>query len=180
MRERYGKHHFGQALLLARRLVEAGVPIVTVYWNSPRNTDNQSWDTHTNQHERMSKHLLPAFDRAMSAFLDDLQSRGMLQETLVTWYGEFGRTPRINKQGGRDHWGFCQSIGLAGGGIRSGVVYGSSTNDGGYAESNPVSPDDLAATAFHCLGIDHQSHMHDRQQRPIPFSYGKPVLDLLG
>src|SRR4029077_16720233 len=92
LRERYGKHHFAQALLLARRLVEAGVPFVTVYWNSPRNTDDQSWDTHTDQHRRMGKHLLPAFDKAVAAFLDDLSDRKMLDETLVTWYGEFGRT----------------------------------------------------------------------------------------
>src|SRR5262249_50272224 len=112
VRDRYGKHHFAQALLLARRLVESGVPFVTVYWNSPRNTDNQSWDTHNRQHPRMREHLLPAFDKAVSAFLDELTERGLLDETLVTWWGEFGRTPKINGAGGRDHWGFCQSVGL--------------------------------------------------------------------
>jgi uncharacterized protein (DUF1501 family) len=122
---------------------------------------------------------LPHFDRALSALLDDLGSRGLLDETLVTWWGEFGRTPRINRQGGRDHWGFCQSIGLAGAGIVPGIVYGTSTKDGGYAETQPVRPDDLSATVLHLLGIDHKQHFHDLQNRPIPLSYGEPVRDLL-
>jgi hypothetical protein len=179
LRERYGYHHFAQALILARRLVEAGVPFVTVYWNAPSNTDNQSWDTHTNQHVRMGQHLLPAFDRGLSAFLDDMTDRGLLDETLVTWYGEFGRTPKINRNVGRDHWGFCQSIGLAGAGTQPGLVYGSSTRDGGYPETNPVRPDDLSATIFEQLGIDHKQHMYDLQNRPIPLSYGEPVRAIL-
>jgi len=179
LREHYGYHHFAQSLIMARRLVEAGVPFVTVYWNFPVNTDNQSWDTHKNQHVRMRKHLLPPFDRAMSAFLDDLSERGMLDETLVTWWGEFGRTPKINGGGGRDHWGFCQSIGMAGGGIQKGLVYGSSTKDGGYPDSHPVSPDDLSATIFERLGIDHKQHMYDLQQKPIPLSYGSPIREVL-
>lgn len=179
LRDEYGWHHFGQSLLLARRIVEAGVPFVTVYWNAPTNTDNQSWDTHANQHVRMRDHLLPAFDRGLSALLDDLRSRGLLDSTLVTWYGEFGRTPKINRNVGRDHWGFCQSIGLAGGGVQSGLVHGSSNKDGGYPETSPVRPDDLAATIFHCLGIDHMQHMHDLQQRPLPLSYGRVVQELL-
>lgn len=179
LRERYGYHHFSQGLLMARRLVEAGVPYVTVYWNTPRNTDDQSWDTHSNQHVRMRRHLLPAFDRGLSAFLDDMQDRGLLDETLVTWWGEFGRTPKINGSVGRDHWGFCQSVGMAGGGIRRGLVYGTSTKDGGYPETLPVRPDDLSATMFHLLGIDHKRHMHDLQGRPFPLSYGEPVHDIL-
>jgi hypothetical protein len=179
VRDRYGRHRFGQSLLFARRLVESGVPFVTVYWNAPSNLDNESWDTHTNQHVRMREYLLPHFDRGLSAFLDDLRERGLLDQTLVTWYGEFGRTPKINRNGGRDHWGFCQSIGLTGGGVKRGQVYGTSTNDGGYAEQNPVRPDDLAATMFHALGIDPAQHMHDLQNRPIPLSYGRVVHDLL-
>lgn len=178
-RERYGQHHFAQGLLLARRLVEAGVPLVTVYWNTPRNTDDQSWDTHTDQHRRMKDHLLPAFDRGLSALLDDLGERGLLDETLVTWYGEFGRTPKVNSAGGRDHWGFCQSIGMAGGGTRPGIVHGSSTKDGGYAATDPVSPDDLAATIYHLLGIDHHRLMQDLSGRPLPLSYGQPVNAIL-
>jgi hypothetical protein len=179
VRERYGRHHFGQGLLLARRLVEAGVPLVTVFWNSPSNTDDQSWDTHTDQHRRMREHLLPAFDRAASALLDDMAERGLLDETLLAWYGEFGRTPRINGGGGRDHWGFCQSIGLAGAGIRPGVVHGASTPDGGYAARDAASPDDLAATILAQLGIDHRQHMHDLDGRPLPLSYGEPIAGVL-
>lgn len=175
IRERYGMHHFAQALVLTRRLLEAGVPMITVYWSSPSNSDNQSWDTHNNQHERMSKHLLPAFDRAMSAFLDELFERGLIDDTIVTWYGEFGRTPKINSGGGRDHWGFCQSIGITGGPMIRGQVYGSSTADGGYPDTLPVKPDDLAATLFFGLGIDHRQHMFDLQGRPIQLSFGEPV-----
>ena len=181
-RERYGIHYFGQSLLLARRLVEAGVPFVTVYWNPPEmvyNFDEESWDTHKDQHNRMRTYLLPHFDAGLAALLDDLDDRGLFDQTLVTWWGEFGRTPKINGNGGRDHWGFCQSVGLAGGGIRRGLVYGSSTPDGGYPETDPVRPDDLAATMFHLLGIEHTQHMYDLASRPIPLSYGEPVSELL-
>ncbi|MGE0608190.1 MAG: DUF1501 domain-containing protein [Pirellulales bacterium] len=178
-RDRYGMHHFAQGLLLARRLVEAGVPLVTVYWNTPRNTDDQSWDTHNDQHRRMKDHLLPHFDRGLSALLDDLRERGLLDETLVTWFGEFGRTPKINGNGGREHWGFCQSAGVAGGGTRPGTVYGSSTKDGGYAASDPVSPDDLAATTYHLLGINPHTLMHDLSGRPLPLSYGQVVRGII-
>jgi uncharacterized protein DUF1501 len=179
VRERYGWHWFGQSLVLARRLVEAGVPLVTVYWNTPSLTVDESWDTHNDQHRRLKDHILPPFDRALAALLDDLHERGLLDTTLVTWYGEFGRTPKINGGGGRDHWGFCQSIGLAGGGIRGGTVYGSSTEDGGYAHSDPVTPDDLTATMFHLLGIDPHQEMLDLEQRPLPLSYGQVVRALL-
>jgi hypothetical protein len=179
LRERYGNHHFAQALLLARRLVEHGVPFVTVYWSSRFQADDQHWDTHFNQHERMRTHLLPHFDKAMSAFLDDMTSRGLLDETLVIWGGEFGRPPKINAEGGRDHWGFCQSVGMTGGGVKRGLIYGSSTKDGGYADTFPVTPDDLAATIFHCLGVDHTQHMHDQTGRPVRLSFGEPVFDVL-
>src|SRR5262249_45283082 len=146
VRERYGNHHFGQSCLLARRLVEAGVPLVTVYWNAPHIDDLQHWDTHKNSEQRLKNHLLPHLDRGLSALLDDLESRGLFDSTLITWMGEFGRTPRINKQGGRDHWGFCQSVLMAGGGVRGGLVYGSSDAHAAYAAETPVRPDDLAAT----------------------------------
>ena len=107
--------------------------------------------------------------------MDELTERGLLDTTLVTWYGEFGRTPKINQAGGRDHWGFCQSIGLAGGGAASGVCYGASTKDGGYPDRDAVSPDDLSATVFHCLGIDHRQETHDLERRPVPLSYGEVV-----
>ncbi len=178
LRQRYGWHHFGQSCLLARRLVEARVRLVTVYWNAPTNADNQSWDTHNNSFERLSKYLLPAYDQAVSALLEDLQARGLLSETLVFSAGEFGRTPKINKQAGRDHWGFCQSILLSGGGVRGGQVYGSSDATAAYAAELPVSPDDLAATVFHGLGIPLDQEIHDSQGRPLPLCIGKPVVGL--
>jgi hypothetical protein len=176
LRERYGYHHFGQSCLLARRLVEAGVPLITVYWNSPSLTTDQSWDTHANSFNRLKDHLLPAFDRAMTALLEDLRGRGLLDETLVVWMGEFGRTPKINKNAGRDHWGFCQSVLLAGAGVRGGQVYGSSDGAAAYAAELPVSPDDLAATVFHSLGVRQDHELHDAQGRPLSLCGGKPVL----
>jgi hypothetical protein len=178
LRERYGNHHFGQSCLLARRLVEAGVPLVTVYWNAPHIDDLQHWDTHKNSFERLQKHLLPHFDRGMTALLEDLGSRGLLDETLVVWMGEFGRTPKINKLGGRDHWGFCQSVLMAGGGVRGGLVYGSSDAHAAYAADNPVSPDDLAATVFDALGIPLDRELRDPQGRPLTLCAGKPVAGL--
>jgi hypothetical protein len=180
LRERYGQHHFGQSCLLARRLVEAGVRLITVYWNAPSNTDNQSWDTHTNSFERLRRFLLPAYDQAVSALLDDLRGRGLLAETLVLSVGEFGRTPKLNKQAGRDHWGFCQSMLLAGGGVRGGQIYGSSDASAAYAAELPVSPDDLAATIFHGLGIPLDQQIHDSQGRPLPLCIGEPILGLFG
>ena len=175
VRDRYGWHHFGQSCLLARRLVEAGVPMVTAYWNTPHNTDDQSWDTHDRTFVRMKDHLLPNFDRALTALLEDLEVRGLLDDTLVVWMGEFGRTPKLNKNAGRDHWGFCQSVLMAGAGVRGGQVYGSSDASAAYAADLPVSPDDLAATIFTCLGIRLDHELHDPQGRPLPLCTGKPV-----
>jgi uncharacterized protein (DUF1501 family) len=124
----------------------------------------------------MRDHLLPALDRAMSVLLDDLHQRGLLDDTLVMWMGEFGRTPRINNNGGRDHWGFCQSVLLAGAGVRGGQVYGRSDPHAAYAAESPVSPDDLAATVFHTLGIPLETEIHDTQGRPLPLCTGRPVL----
>jgi hypothetical protein len=176
VRERYGWHHFGQSCLLGRRLIEADVPLVTVYWNSPSLETNESWDTHDRAGERLRDHLLPALDRALTALLEDLHQRGLLDDTLVMWMGEFGRTPRINRNGGRDHWGFCQSVLLAGAGVRGGQVYGSSDAQAAYAAELPVSPDDLAATVFHTLGIPLEQEMRDAQGRPLPLCTGRPVL----
>jgi hypothetical protein len=178
VRERYGYHHFGQSCLLARRLVEAGVPLVTVYWNAPHIDDLQHWDTHKNSFNRLKEQLLPPFDRAMTALLEDLAGRGQLDETLLVWHGEFGRTPKLNKAAGRDHWGFCQSVLVAGGGIRGGQVYGSSDASAAYAAELPVSPDDLAATVLHTLGIPLNQELRDAQGRPWPLCTGKPILGL--
>jgi hypothetical protein len=177
-RQRYGMHHFGQSCLIARRLVEAGVPLVTVYWNAPHIDDLQHWDTHKDSFNRLQNHLLPHYDRAVTALLEDLHDRGLLEQTLVTSMGEFGRTPKINKQAGRDHWGFCQSVLMAGAGVRGGQVYGSSDGSAAYAAELPVSPDDLAATVFHSLGIRLDHELHDAQGRPLPLCTGKPVLGL--
>ncbi len=177
-RERYGNHHFGQSCLLARRLVEAGVPLITVYWNAPHIDNLQHWDTHKDSFNRLQNHLLPHFDSGMTALLDDLQQRGLLDETLIVWHGEFGRTPKLNKNGGRDHWGFCQSALLAGGGINGGQVLGSSDATAAYAAESPVSPDDMAATIFHALGIPLDQEMRDAQGRPLPLCLGRPVLRL--
>jgi hypothetical protein len=174
VRDRYGWHHFCQSCLLARRLIEASVPLVTVYWNAPSNTDNQSWDTHTNSFQRLKEHVLPPFDRGVSALLDDLHDRGLLDQTLVVCMGEFGRTPRLNRNAGRDHWGFCQSVLLAGAGT-GGRVVGSSDAQAAYAAELPVSPDDLAATVFHALGISPDQEMQDTQGRPQTLCRGKPV-----
>ena len=175
VRDRYGWHHFGQSCLLARRLVEAGVPLVTVYWNAPDIDDVQHWDTHKDSVNRLKNQLLPPFDQAMTALLEDLKARGLLDSTLVVWMGEFGRTPKINKAGGRDHWGFCQSVLMAGGGVRGGQVYGSSDASAAYAAELPVSPDDLAATVFGSLGIGLDQHLQDALGRPQPLCTGKPV-----
>jgi hypothetical protein len=180
VRDRYGWHPFAQSCLLARRLVEAGVPMITVYWNDggpPGSLGN--WDTHGNSFNLLKEHLLPPFDRALSALLDDLHDRGLLDETLVTWHGEFGRTPKINKNAGRDHWGFCQSVLMAGAGVRGGQVYGSSDSSAAYAAELPVSPDDLAATVFDRLGIDPNQELRDAQGRPVSLCTGKPVRGLL-
>ncbi len=179
VRSRYGWHHFGQSCLLARRLVEADVPLVTVYWNTGAAGDPGNWDTHRDNFNRLRTVLLPHFERSMTALLEDLENRGLLDETLIVWMGEFGRTPRINRNGGRDHWGFCQSVLLAGGGIRGGQVYGSSDSHAAYAAERPVRPDDIAATIFHCLGINRDQEMRDSQGRPMPLCLGEPLLDLM-
>src|SRR5262249_34313136 len=159
-----------QNCLLARRLVEAGVPMVTVY-----SVGNRDWDTHGGNFPALKNTLLPPTDRAVSALLNDLQGRGLLDETLVVWMGDMGRTPRVNNGAGRDHWSFCYSIVLAGGGIRGGQVYGSSDRTAAYPSTNPVGPGDVAATMYHCLGIDPRAHVTDQQGRPFVVSTGKPI-----
>jgi uncharacterized protein (DUF1501 family) len=180
VRERYGPHLFGQGVLLARRLVEAGVRLVAVNW--VRHDDGpggQGWDTHEKHLDWSRDELLPPTDRAVGALLSDLAERGLLDETLVVVMGEFGRTPQFNKAGGRDHWPHVFSVLLAGGGIRGGQAYGASTADGAYPASDPVSPGDLAATLFHCLGLDSRLEIRDRFDRPFPLADGEVVRGLL-
>jgi hypothetical protein len=174
IRDSYGSSAFSQNCLLARRLVEAGVPLVTLY-----SVGNRDWDTHGNNFNDLKNNLLPPMDRGVSALLKDLEARGQLDETLVIWMGDMGRTPRVNKGAGRDHWSFCYSLIIAGGGIRGGQVYGSSDRGAAYPSTNPVGPPDIAATIFHCLGIDSRADMIDQQGRPIVVSSGYRVDALL-
>ena len=174
-RDLYGPIPFAQNCLLARRLVEAGVPLVTVY-----SVGNRDWDTHGANFQTLKNTLLPPMDQGVSALLEDLESRGLLAETLVVWMGDMGRTPVINKGAGRDHWSYCYSVVLAGAGIRGGQVYGSSDRRAAYPASNPVSPQDIAATIYHSLGIDPRTHLHDQQGRPLTLTTGKPVEGLFG
>ena len=168
LRERYGITLFGQACLAARRLIEAGGRFVTVFWDCFGQFANGAWDTHQYHYPRMKQLLLPSFDLAYSALLNDLDERGLLDETLVICMSEHGRTPRITNKpgGGRDHWSRAYSVVLAGGGIARGKVVGQTTRDGGEVLSNPVSPKDILATAFHLLGIDPHTTVNDRQDRP--------------
>jgi hypothetical protein len=174
VRDLYGPSPFAQNCLLARRLVEAGVPLVTVY-----SASNRDWDTHDNNFRSLRNTLLPPTDRGVSALLDDLHDRGMLDDTLVVWMGEMGRTPRINGAAGRDHWSFCYSLMMAGGGVRGGQVYGSSDRFAAYPSTNPVSPADVAATIYHCLGIDPRAHVSDQQGRPLVVASGSPIQAVL-
>jgi Protein of unknown function (DUF1501) len=177
LRDRYGRNLFGQSVLLARRLVEAGVRYVTVHFDA---VDGYSWDSHTHSDD-VKNFLLPALDHALASLLDDLAERGLLEETLVVCLGEMGRTPQANDRWGRNHWSTLFPAVLAGGGIRGGVTYGGSDKDAAYPIDRPTSPEDLAATIYHALGIDHHIQLPDPQGRPIPLvSGGEPVKDLFG
>ena len=176
LRYRYGRHRFGQTMLLARRLVEAEVPLITVNW---ARSNREEWDTHTRSYPRLSKKLLPPFDQGLSAFLEDLDDRGLLDTTLVMALGEFGRTPRINKDAGRDHWPDVYSLVIAGGGIQRGTTVGASDWQAAFPLRNPIAPWDISATMYHLLGIAPQTHIYNRQQRPFLLSPGNVVSDLL-
>ena len=185
VRERYGRHKYGQSLLLARRLVEAGVRLVTVYWGGRVNNPLPHWDTHFNNNRRLRDELLPPFDQCFSAFLDDLAQRGLLDSTLVVCMGEFGRTPRFGQftgngvnETGRDHWSHCYSLVIAGGGQPGGRIIGRSDRFAAYPADDPITPPDLAASLLHSLGIDPGREVRDAFTRPVPLSSGqvKPAL----
>ena len=183
VREQFGLNRWGQCVLLARRLIEAGVRMVHVNW--PRDPgdsaiDNPMWDTHSQNADRLQDVLCPQFDVGFSALLTDLEQRGLLDETLVVAIGEFGRTPKINSFGGRDHWGGVFSFVMAGAGIRGGQVYGSSDRNGAYPAANRVQPPDFTATIFHLLGIGHEATFPDRAGRPLHVTKGDPLHQLLG
>lgn len=177
VRERYGRDLFGQSVLLARRLVEAGVTFVTVHTEA---RPNGHWDTHENNFNMLKKLLLPFLDRSLSALLDDLTDRGLLEETLVLVTGDMGRQPRINHAAGRDHWPQCGFALFAGGGTKPGTVLGTSDRIGAYPVEHPVSTGDLAATVYHLMGIDPEATVPDHLHRPIPIAHGgKPLTPIL-
>lgn len=179
-----GLPHLGQCMLTARRLIEAGVRLVTVC--TGRRID-QSWDTHRQHFSLMKKSLLPYTDRAFSALLDDMSQRGLLEETLVVAMGEFGRTPKLGQvtsgagatPAGRDHWPYCYSVLLAGAGVKSGVVHGASDRYAASPHLNPVTPEDIAATIYQALGLDPESRILDPQNRPHHLALGQPITNIL-
>ncbi len=189
LRERYGLHPHGQAVLQARRLVEAGVPLVTVFWQNDGLTNvSVYWDTHNRNFVDLKTRLMPASDQAFSALLDDLDARGLLDETLIVWTGEFGRTPRVGQgvvggagagRDGRDHWPHCFTTVLAGAGIRGGTVFGASDRWAAYPARDPVTPADIAATVYHLLGVDPALELNDPLGRPLRLCLGTPLSSVL-
>ncbi len=193
LRDRYGRHRSGQACLLARRLIEAGTPLVTVIWNhsnrgqdrEPMTTDAYGWDTHNDIFYALREHLLPRFDASFATLLEDLDVRGLLDETLVVCMGEFGRAPRIaleknfaGSSPGRKHWASVYSIVMAGAGVGRGRVLGASDRQAAEPVTQRYGPWDVAATMFAALGIDPRGHFHDALQRPFPITVGNPMDEL--
>lgn len=182
--DRYDRTLFGHSTLIARKLVEQGVRFVNVTWDlfwDRLKIDYDAWDTHTKNFSILRDNKLPHFDQTYTALLEDLDQRGLLDETLVVVMSEMGRTPRINGNGGRDHWTYCYSVTLAGAGIRGGSVYGASDAQAAFVKDKPVRPADLCATIYQCLGIDPDLALPDRAGRPIPIAQGgQPLTDILG
>ena len=187
MRDRYGRNTFGQSTLLARRLVEAGSRFVEVNWPKVANSDNHSWDVHTGLSDRMKKQSAPMLDQGLSALISDLDERGLLDETLVLAVGEFGRSPKrgvstsgnSNSDDGRDHWPYCYSCVVAGGGVKRGFVYGKSDATGSAPVENPVHPCDLLATIYHSVGIDPRTIVYNHLNQPRDLVKGDAVLGIL-
>lgn len=176
MRQRYGRTQFGQCCLLARRLAEAGVPMINVsYCHTPEG----SWDTHGKHFTQMKQSLCPTFDQAFSALVTDLDERGLLGQTLVMANAEFGRTPKINRNAGRDHWPWVYSIAMAGGGVGQGVVYGSSDKIAAFPKAQPHDPRDIAATIYHLMGVPSETIVHDQTARPHSLVIGQKIDGLL-
>jgi Protein of unknown function (DUF1501) len=183
VRDRYGRTTYGQGCLLARRLVEAGAKFITVYLAESIGGPKGGWDVHGFDNKPMDpilkSHLLPITDQTLSALIDDLDKRGLLNDTLVLWMGEFGRTPRINKLAGRDHWPQCYQAVMAGGGVKGGFYYGASDKIGAYPTLGQARPEDLSATLFHLLGIDPEAEVRDKFNRPLPASRGKVIEEVI-
>ncbi|HEV3117441.1 MAG TPA: DUF1501 domain-containing protein [Gemmataceae bacterium] len=185
LRERYGRSLFGSSALLGRRLLERGVRFVNVSWDNFRERfrfppSNQVWDTHERNFPILRDNHLPNLDQTYTAVMEDLETRGLLDETLVVMMGEMGRTPKLNANGGRDHWTFCYSVILAGTGVRGGSVYGASDAHAAYIKDRPVHIRDICATIYHCLGIDPAMMVYDHGNRPIPIAHGgQPLHEIL-
>src|SRR5207248_2422508 len=181
--DRYGRTLFGHSTLIGRRLVEAGVRFVNVTWDlfwDRVKIDYDAWDTHSKNFPILKDNKLPGLDQTYSALMEDLDGRGLLDETLVVVMSEMGRTPRVNANGGRDHWTFCYSVMLAGAGIRGGTVYGASDSQAAYVKDDPVSTADICATIYECLGIDPDTAVPDRAGRPVRVAQGgQPIRDIL-
>jgi hypothetical protein len=185
LRDRYGQSLFGSSTLLARRLVERGVRFVNVSWDNFRERfefppSNQVWDTHERNFPILKENHLPNLDQTYAALMEDLDQRGLLDETLVVLMGEMGRTPKINENAGRDHWTFCYSVLLAGAGIQGGSVYGASDKQAAYIKDSPVHIKDICATIYHCLGIDPEMTVYDHGKKPVPIAHGgEPLKEIL-
>ncbi len=177
VRERYGRNIYGQSVLLARRLIEAGTRVACISWAPDANA---TWDTHGGNFAKLKDTLLPQLDLAASSLLRDLADRGLLERTVVAIMGEFGRSPKVNAAAGRDHWNFCYSLLLAGGGFKGGFVHGASDKIGGRPSQNPVTPADVVSTIYTCLGIDPALELQDRLARPFALvPWGNPIRELL-
>jgi hypothetical protein len=184
LKDRYGHHLFGNSALVARRLVEAGVRFVDLYWDGyasrmPTQLDPY-WDTHSKNFEQLRTVNLPYLDQTYAALLADLDDRGLLDETLVVMMSDMGRTPRVNGAAGRDHWTFCYSVVFAGAGVRGGTVCGASDAQAAFVKDRPVRPADVCATVYHLLGIDPDMPVHDRANRPLAVAHGgEPIREIV-
>ncbi|MBP87868.1 MAG: hypothetical protein CMJ64_14285 [Planctomycetaceae bacterium] len=179
-RAKYGRNLFGQSVLLGRRMLDAGARLVQATWLRSQGKKGYAWDSHWENFDSLREDLIPPFDFALNALVTDLEERGQLDETLIVVAGEIGRTPRVTlKTTGREHWSNCFSVMLLGGGIKGGQVYGTSDKIAGYPDSNPVTPADLMATIYHCLGVDPHTMILDQIDRPMRLSEGQPVRALI-
>ena len=179
-RERYGRNLFGQSVLLGRRLLDAGTRLVQCNWQRAQGKDGFAWDTHWNNFTACKEDLIPPFDQAFSALMEDLDRSGKLSETLVVVAGEFGRSPKITlKNGGREHWPDVYTVLFAGAGIRGGEIYGRSDKMGAFPAEHPTSPADFVATLYHLLGIDSRREEHDHQNRPFKLSKGDAITGIM-
>jgi hypothetical protein len=176
VRDAYGRNIYGQSVLLARRLLEAGTRVVSIAWAPDANA---TWDTHGNNFKKLKDELLPQLDMAVASLLDDLVDRGMFERTLVVVMGEFGRSPKVNAAAGRDHWNFCYSLMLAGGGIKPGFIFGASDKTGALPADKPVIPAEIIATIYEALGIPHTLEFRDAVNRPyVLVPWGEPLVEL--